>query len=277
MATLEIATRSELLGQDIDVTVVTPAAPAPGYPAPAPAASRSAAEAVAAPSPAPHTPPAPPRPCYLLHGTSQNHRAWPTHVDLARLATRYHLAFVCMSAGRSFFLNWDRGLPWTDFITAELPDLVAADVRLDLTPGAALIAGLSAGGYGAFHAALTRPDLYAAAGSFSGVLDIASAYNRPRRVELYRGAFATDEVAGTDADLMALASAHAVAGTALPRLWAACGSSDHVLPQSHAFRDHATALGLPLTYVEWEGDHEWVFWVPALEEFLAWALSDPAH
>lgn len=270
MARLTISTRSQLLGQSIDFTVVMPDGPSRSFSAAPSAASLKAEEATGSSRKVVGERADAPRVCYLLHGTSGNHRTWGDHVVLHREASRRHLAFVSMSAGRSFYLNWDAGLPWSDFLAFELPELVADCVRVDTTPGSAIIAGLSAGGYGAFHAALTHPQLYAAAGSLSGVLDIASAYNRPRRAELYRGAFVTDNIAGSDVDLLALLRAGSAGGTLLPKLWAACGSSDHVLPQSRRFLEVAAECGVDLTYREWEGDHDWEFWTPAAAEFFAW-------
>lgn len=275
MTQIELSTSSAVLGQWIDLTIVAPEAPARDFGPHPSAASRSAAAALDAAAPATGEPAAPPRVCYLLHGTSGNHKTFTQRMVLHTLATRYNLAFVCPSAGRSFYLNWETQLPWSDFLTEELPLLVSDHLRVETTPGSALIAGLSAGGYGAFRAALIRPDLYAAAGSLSGVLDIASEYNRPRRSELYRGAFVTDDIAGTDVDLMALAEASAKRGARTPRLWAACGTRDHVLPQSRAFRDQAQRVGLDLDYHESDGDHDWQFWDPALRAFLAWALERP--
>ncbi|MBD3689301.1 hypothetical protein H8R18_07130 [Nanchangia anserum] len=275
MTQIELSTSSQILGQWIDLTIVAPEAPKRHFGPHTPAGSVPASRALAdegAPTPALM---APPRVCYLLHGTTGNHRTWTQRMVLHGLANRHHVAFVCMSAGRSFYLNWQRQLAWTDFLTEELPLLVADHIRVDTTAGSALIAGLSAGGYGAFRAALAHPENYLAAGSFSGVLDIASEFNRPRRHELYRGAFASADVTGTDADLFALAEALVSSGRRAPRLWAACGSSDHVLEQSRTFRDWANEIGLELTYAEWEGGHEWAFWDPALRAFLDWALPVP--
>lgn len=235
-----------------------------------PSAQRSAAEAIqsAPASPPPRFPL--PAACFLLHGNSGNRSSWPNHMDLEALASEYNLAFICPSLGRSFGLNWVHGLPWSDFWVEELPLLIGEHLRVDTSPSRALAAGFSAGGYAAFHGALTRPGRFRAAGSFSGVLDMASTRNRTRRQELYDNAFATAEIAGTDADLMALAQAVSASGTQATPLWAACGSEDPLLEQNRVFRDHAHQLHYPLEYQEWEGTHSWPFWTEALRRFLSW-------
>lgn len=275
MAELVLAVPSRALGRQVEVTVVLPDPPEADLPRVAPAGSRPA-EGVPAAAPSDECLSAAPRVCYLLHGITGNHRTWVQNVALWRAANRLNMAFVCPSLERSFGLNWASGYAWDEFLTHELPGLISRYVRCDFTPGSAAIAGISMGGYAAYHAALTHPTQYAAAGSFSGVLDIASDYNRPRRWELYRGAFAVEDVSGTDVDLLALLRARVEAGVGLPRLWVTCGSDDHVFAQSVRFRDVAGSLNAAVSYRQRPGDHDWTFWSPAWEDFCNW-LAHPSR
>ena len=56
----------------------------------------------------------------------------------------------------------------------------------------------------------------------------------------------------------------------IPLLFQACGTEDFLYGENIAFRDHALALGLPLTYVEGPGTHEWGYWDARIRDALAW-------
>jgi S-formylglutathione hydrolase FrmB len=54
----------------------------------------------------------------------------------------------------------------------------------------------------------------------------------------------------------------------IPRLYAACGKQDELLPINRIFRQRAQELGVPLTYVEEDGIHDWFFWQNQIAQFL---------
>lgn len=60
---------------------------------------------------------------------------------------------------------------WETFHTAELIRFIDGRYRTVWDRAGRFVAGLSMGGFGAMHYALGHPDLYRAAGSFSGALD----------------------------------------------------------------------------------------------------------
>lgn len=156
------------------------------------------------------------------------------------------------------------------------------------------IAGLSMGGYGAVTLALQYPGTFAAAASHSGVLwpfDLAPAAAGGRQLPRsaadsaafarYRAAnapryapvFGTDSSGWRARDPATIAARLVARGTALPALFADCGTEDLFLPQSRAFRDAMASLRVPLEYHEWPGAHTWEYWHAHLGESLRWLAA----
>ena len=57
-------------------------------------------------------------------------------------------------------------------------------------------------------------------------------------------------------------------GDPLPSLFVDVGTEDQLLPMSRSFRENMQALHVPLTYAEWSGRHDWVYWRAHLPESL---------
>jgi S-formylglutathione hydrolase FrmB len=55
-----------------------------------------------------------------------------------------------------------------------------------------------------------------------------------------------------------------------PQLYAVCGTEDFLYADNLRFKAHAAAIGLPLTYEEAPGDHEWGFWDRYIQRVLDW-------
>ena len=111
---------------------------------------------------------------------------------------------------RGFYTDMAHGYAYWTHLSEELPRLARAFFPLSEAREENFVAGLSMGGYGAFKLALRRPDMFAAAASLSGALDIAgSAANA--KSDVFRERELTDifgplrAIAGSDNDLFALA------------------------------------------------------------------------
>lgn len=212
----------------------------------------------------------------LCHGAYDNGSCWIRKTNIERYAEEKGLAVVMPSVANSFYTDARLGEAYFTFVTQELPEQVRAIFPLSDKREENFIAGLSMGGYGAMKAALTYPEHYAAGASMSGVLDIVhrvkeSAKEKKPEIDL-QGIFLSEgrTLEGTANDLLYLLE---TADTAkLPRLYACCGTSDVLLPESRAFRDKAAEMGIPLAYEEGPGDHEWDFWDRYIRKILDWMV-----
>jgi len=212
---------------------------------------------------------------YLLHGLSDDASAWPRYTNIEILAREHGLVVVMPSAGRSFYTDMANGQAYFSYITEELPAWLAATFRISNSRENTFVAGLSMGGYGAFKAAFLRSDLYAAACSLSGVLALNALLAPPDKIEnqalmhefdlLFGG---LDKLSGSLHDPMTWLKNAAASSAPLPRLCAACGLDDDLLPLNRLFAHAAAQVGVPLHYHEEPGKHDWIFWQSQIEKFI---------
>ncbi|MEL7644653.1 MAG: alpha/beta hydrolase family protein [Anaerolineaceae bacterium] len=215
---------------------------------------------------------------YLLHGLSDDASAWQRYTNIEILARELNLAVIMPSGGRSMYTDMSNGQAYFSYLTEELPEYLTKVFHLNLDRENTAIAGLSMGGYGAFKAALLRPELYCAAGSFSGVLSLQfypRIEDETMRVEFTQLFGDLHQVAGGKDDPLVWLENAARDPSSTPRLYASCGRQDELLPLNRIFHQRALELGVPLTYVEEDGIHDWFFWQDQIAHFLRHFYPEP--
>ncbi|POR26695.1 alpha/beta hydrolase [Paenibacillus polymyxa] len=211
---------------------------------------------------------------YLLHGLSDDDSTWLRRTSIERYVASLGLAVVMPQVHRSFYTNMEQGAAYWTFISEELPALARSFFPLSDKREDNFVAGLSMGGYGAFKLALQHPERFAAAASLSGVMDLHASRTDPMQNAMspaeWLNIFGSDEIRGTDHDLLELLQRHATLGTSLPRLYQCCGTEDFLYKGNQAFRETCNTTGVPLTYEEGPGAHEWGYWDAKIQDVLAW-------
>lgn len=212
---------------------------------------------------------------WLLHGLSDDQTIWQRRTSIERYAAPLNLAVVMPNGFRGFYTDMAHGYQYWTHLSEEIPRLARAFFPLSEAREDNFVAGLSMGGYGAFKLALRRPEMFAAAASLSGALDIAwtaaKAKPDPLRMLEMRDIFGpVGAIAGSDNDLLALARKLAKSKGPKPALYQCCGTEDGLYPANQRFREHARSLGLDLTYEEGTGGHDWGFWDQWIQRVLDW-------
>ena len=205
---------------------------------------------------------------YLLHGLSDDDTTWLRRTSVERYVAPLGLAVVMPQVHRSFYSDEVHGSRYWTFLSEELPEVVHSFFRLSTHRADTFVAGLSMGGYGAMKWALRQPERFAAAASLSGSLDIADRQRWRDKPEVMRRIFGDAEVAGTDADLLALLDRADPA--VLPELYVCCGTNDRLIDSNRQFVDRATAAGIDVRSDFDEGDHSWTYWDARIRDVLAW-------
>jgi putative tributyrin esterase len=213
---------------------------------------------------------------YLLHGLSEDASAWQRYTAIETLASAYGLVVVMPSAGRSFYSDQPNDQRYFAYLTEELPRYLADVFGLMPRREDTFIAGNSMGGYGAFKAALLRPELYAAAASFSGVLSLEILKLNPD--DQRRGEFTLlfgdlDKLAGSEHDPAVWLQRAAQNPSALPHLFLAVGRQEDLYPLSGYFHAACQSLGVRSEYHEEDGHHDWFLWDRQIRQFLASVLG----
>ncbi len=216
---------------------------------------------------------------YLLHGMYGDANSWTRFSNIDRYAQDRRCAVVTCSAGNYFYQNIPGGLAWETFFTQELPAYICALFPISQKREDTFIGGFSMGGYGAWHLALTAPEVYAKAASMSGALDIVSLYKGAKNSTEpspfnWNAMFGDpDALEGSGSDLFAQYK-KCVSDGCVSALYQTCGTEDFLYQMNLNVRDRFRAMGCDLTYTEGPGGHDWTFWDREIPRVLDWFLKD---
>lgn len=209
---------------------------------------------------------------YLLHGYSDDETIWSRRTSIERYAADYGIAVVMPNVEHSYYADMIYGKKYWTFLTEELPSVVHRSFRISTRKEDTFVAGLSMGGYGAFKWALNFPEKFAAAASLSGVLDLASRYEKikgedsPMARSLFY-AFGEQEIKGTKDDLLYILNQKTAK---FPELYLACGTEDFLFEENETFIKYCEDLNVPLKIDLAPGTHEWGFWDTQIQKVLNW-------
>lgn len=112
---------------------------------------------------------------YLLHGFGGNQKNWiDVKPNLPQIADEKGIFFVCPDGGRSWY--WDspvnKEVRYETFVSTELVNYIDGHYKTIADRKGRAITGLSMGGHGALWNAIRHKDVFGAAGSTSGGVDI---------------------------------------------------------------------------------------------------------
>jgi len=243
---------------------------------------------------------------YLLHGVQGSYLNWITATNLFRITAMHNatcidssangsgekkgkrLAVFMPSAGNGFYhrIPHESDPSWQEpfghkqdyetFFGEELPLKLQSMLPLSPLREDNAIAGLSMGGYGALRTALLYPERFGFAGGLSSALmtrrsdeELQSSgfYAKSDLLKVIFGDFGkarTDEREDIERGILGKKER----GEALPEIYLACGTSDPLRPLSQGLSEALTKAGVPHTYEEHEGAHEWAFWEWGLSRIL---------
>ncbi|NMO96656.1 alpha/beta hydrolase [Paenibacillus lemnae] len=207
---------------------------------------------------------------YLLHGLSDDDSIWLRRTSIERYVASMGIAVIMPQVHRSFYTDMEYGGKYWTYISEELPALARSFFPLSDRREDNFVAGLSMGGYGAFKLGLRRPDLFAAAASLSGALDITGRFVREDIERDNQLIFGDRPISGSDDDLLALLSKLDAAEGPKPKLYQCCGTEDFLYEGNQKFLAASRQTSLDLTYEEGPGDHSWGYWDERIQDVLNW-------
>ena len=214
-----------------------------------------------------------PKVLYLLHGYSDDHSIWMRRTSVERYAANHNLAIIMPAVNHSFYCNEAHGERYWDYVSDELPKTMHRFLRLSDKPEDTYVAGLSMGGYGAMRLALTYPERFAGAASFSGAVDLAAEVSesgqQSERRERWGRIFGEQaDIRGTETDNMHLMKIHGGAARK-PWLYVSCGTADFLYHQHEIFVPALQENGWDVTHYEKpDAIHEWGFWDEQIKRFI---------
>lgn len=211
---------------------------------------------------------------FLLHGLHGDYSAWVRNTRIEQYAKRFNIAVVMPSAGNSFYTDMKFGGKYYTHIANEITEYTRKIFPLSRKREDTFIAGASMGGYGAIKIALKNPEMFCAAASLSGCLDIESVaqYDDPMsRGLLYLIMGNTQNLHESDENVIYLAKKLALQNTAKPKIYQTVGTEDFLYKDNITFKNAVEPLWDVYKYEESVGAHTWDFWdahIPKMFEFF---------
>ena len=210
-----------------------------------------------------------PKVLYLLHGYSDDHRIWMRRTSVERYAAERNLAVIMPAVNHSFYCNEAYGERYWDYVSEELPATMHRFFRLSDRAEDTYVAGLSMGGYGAMRLALTYPERFAAAASFSGAVRIERILTHHSEDGRAKAIFGEQtDLSGTEVDLFYLMKKNAKSAHK-PKLYVSCGTKDFLYEHHQQFIPALLENGWDVTrHDEPDAIHEWGFWDQEIRKFI---------
>jgi S-formylglutathione hydrolase FrmB len=216
---------------------------------------------------------------YLLHGRGDDHRSWNEKSSVAAFTADLPLIVVMPDAKQSRYLNTPGGGRYQDFFLEEFVPHIDATLPTIAAREGRATAGLSMGGYGAWRMALLAADRFVSAAALSGSLDWGVAPPEEYQVyaemirHLYGGAGDAERQHYAGDGLWPLIAQHR-SGLSWngPALYFGCGTGDRHIAHNRELQQRLQAAGVPHTYAEDFGFHEWSFWEQYIRHAIAFTM-----
>ncbi len=201
---------------------------------------------------------------YLLHGYSGAYDNWIRKVpELQQYADQFRMIIVCPDGG---FSSWyfdsplDSSYRYETYVSNELIHFIDSAYRTIPDKQHRAITGLSMGGHGALFLALRHPDIFGAAGSMSGGVDLSESKNK---FDIAKRIGDTISHAKEWHDLSVLNLIEHYTNTPVKILFD-CGIKDIFILGNRLLHQKMLQLKIPHDYLERPGEHNWDYWKNAL-------------
>ena len=204
---------------------------------------------------------------YLLHGWSGNYSGWLTEApQLKAHADRLQMMIVCPDGGYdSWYLDSpvDTTVRYETHIYKEVVAYVDYYYHTRAEPAGRAISGLSMGGHGAIRMAARHPEVYGAAGSMCGGLDLRPFKKNDWDLQGVLGP-PTKKFWKNWENASAINSIPLFRQHPIP-LIIDCGTGDFFLKVNRAMHHCLLEAKIPHEYTERPGEHNREYWSNAVD------------
>ena len=202
---------------------------------------------------------------YLLHGYGGNYAIWlKIKPELPQLASQYNFIIVCPDGLRdSWYWNspLNKDMQFEDYISDEVIRYIDSHYRTIADRSARAISGLSMGGHGAMWNAIRHRDVFGAAGSSSGGLDIRP-FPTNWNMKNQLGEYASNKKRWDEHTVINLIPSLKDGDLAII---IDCGIDDFFLEVNRRIHQALIACNIKHDYIERPGAHNRDYWNNAIE------------
>jgi S-formylglutathione hydrolase FrmB len=202
---------------------------------------------------------------YLLHGYSGNHLDWITKAKgFEKAADQYNVIIVCPDGGfGSWYLNSpvDSTSRYETFIVDELVKSIDAKYKTIKSRTGRAITGLSMGGHGALLLAFKHQDVFGAAGSMSGGVDIRpfpGNWDMAKILGPY-AVYPENWEKNTVINMLHLLTPKSLA------IVIDCGTEDFFYAVNKNLHEQLLYRNIPHDFISRPGGHSWPYWTNAVK------------
>lgn len=202
---------------------------------------------------------------YLLHGYSGNYSSWVNSTkNLSDLADDHQTIIVCPDGGFNSWY-WDSELDeksrYETYVSKELVQWVDGKYKTIKDRKGRAITGLSMGGHGALYLAFKNQDIYGAAGSMSGGVDIRPFPNNWDMAKKL-GEYAKEPKKWEENSVVNMI--HLLKPNSLS-LIIDCGTADFFMEVNKQLHQELLYRNIPHDFIVRPGAHNWEYWNNAVK------------
>ena len=202
---------------------------------------------------------------FLLHGYAGSYSNWISKVpELKKYADEFKILIVCPDGD---YASWyfdspvDPSMKYETFISKEVPYFIDSAYRTIADKDHRAITGLSMGGHGALFNAWKHPEMFSAAGSMSGGVDLNESKNKFQIIKVlgdtlrfadnWKNYSVINVVEEKITDTLALIIDD--------------GTSDIFIEGNRRLHQKLLHLKISHEYIERTGKHDWNYWKTAIQ------------
>ena len=206
---------------------------------------------------------------YLLHGLGGDHRTWlKVKPELPAIADKLQMIIVCPNGGvRSWYIDSpvDGSFKYETYMIKELVPYIDSHYNTIVGRSGRAIAGLSMGGHGSLFLSIRHPELFGAACSTSGSVDLLKKTFSWKYKEQILGDTVCCKQNWLNHSVIQMADRFVTAQIALHL---DCGTEDDLYIPNKRLHEKWDALGVKHTYIEGPGKHDSAYWNRSIDSIL---------
>lgn len=185
------------------------------------------------------------------------------------MAKKYNIAVVSPNGENGFWLDGlSTGRKYCTFVGEELVGYIRRTFGLAVDADRTYIMGISMGGFGALHTALTYPENFGKVGAMSSALIVHEiAHMKPQggnevaNYDYYHECFGDLEtVEESNNNPEVLIKQIKENDRAVPQIFMCCGTEDFLIENNREFHRYLDRVGVQHSYFESSGTHDMKFW-----------------
>jgi S-formylglutathione hydrolase FrmB len=200
---------------------------------------------------------------YLLHGYGGNYADWIGKAQgFEKNADLFQMIIVCPSGNNSWYWDSpvDENYKYETYVADELVKWIDSKYKTIKDRRGRAITGLSMGGHGGLYLAFKHQDVFGAAGSMSGGVDIRSFPNNWNMADRL-GKYAQQPEnwdKNTVANMLHLLTPNSLA------LIIDCGTEDFFYKVNENLHEQLMLRNIPHDFIARPGGHNWPYWTNAI-------------